>query len=221
MPTRTITEKLKISEGSTLLTLNAPPDFKKNLGDLPPGVKVVSIASQFEQIHWFVLNKSQLDREMVKVLKMLQEGNMVWVYYPKSTSKMQTDLSRDKGWESLLKCSDRLAWINLISFDDTWSAFGFRAKTEADRKRETKPKSEREVFKYVNPSTKQVTLPDDLDAAFRKHKKQAGFFDTLSFTNKKEYIEWIVTAKREDTRAERVQESLDRLSKGWKNPANR
>ena len=54
----------------------------------------------------------------------------------------------------------------------------------------------------------------------KKHKKASGFFQTLSFTNKKEFVEWIVTAKREDTRNERVKGSVERLLKGWKNPRN-
>ena len=47
-----------------------------------------------------------------------------------------------------------------------------------------------------------------------------GFFQTLSFTNKKEYIDWIITAKRDETRKERLSASIDRLEKGWKNPRN-
>jgi len=68
--------------------------------------------------------------------------------------------------------------------------------------------------------TKEVKLPDDLASAFKKNKKQADYFDTLSFTNKKEYIEWIVTAKREETRKERIDGTIERLEKQWKNPRN-
>lgn len=44
------------------------------------------------------------------------------------------------------------------------------------------------------------------------------FFAALSFTNKKEYAEWIVTAKREETRTTRIKESIKRLGKKWKTP---
>jgi uncharacterized protein YdeI (YjbR/CyaY-like superfamily) len=86
--------------------------------------------------------------------------------------------------------------------------------------KEAKPRPEREIFKWVNPQTKEVKLPDDLANILKKNKKQAEFFNTLSFTNKKEYIEWVVTAKQEETRTERIKETLARLSKGWKNPRN-
>jgi uncharacterized protein YdeI (YjbR/CyaY-like superfamily) len=78
----------------------------------------------------------------------------------------------------------------------------------------------REIFNWVNPTTKEVKLPDDLAAALKKNKKKAAYFETLSFTNKKEYIEWIVTAKQEKTRTERVTGTIERLGKQWKNPRN-
>jgi hypothetical protein len=164
------------------------------------------------------MNKAQMDKELNKVLKLIKEDVVLWIYYPKGSSKMQTDLTRDKGWDNLLK-HDELTWISLISFDDTWSTFGSRLKTGADKKREEKPK-ERPIFDYVDPNTKSVRLPDDLAGALTRNKKQEEFFNTLSFTNKKEYIEWIVTAKREETRNERVNGTVERLGKGWKNPRN-
>ena len=216
----TIAQKLKINPGDTLLTLNEPSEFQKGLKGLPKGVRVVEAGKDYNQVHWFVLNRAQMENQMSKVMKLVKPGIIVWVYYPKGTSKLQTDLNRDKGWDCLLAEGDKLTWINLISFDDTWSVFGFRGKTEADKKKEAKPKPEREIFKWVNPQTKEVKIPDDLAAGLKKNKKAAEFFETLSFTNKKEYIEWIVTARQEATRTDRINGTLERLGKQWKNPRN-
>ena len=220
----TIADKLKIKESYLLLTINAPADFKKGLNALPKGVKVIEngkgpIAIGYNQVHWFVLNRTQLEKEISKVMKLVKENIIVWVYYPKGTSKIQTDLTRDKGWDCLLSHGDKLTWISLISFDDTWSVFGFRPKTDADKKKEAKP-TVREIFNWVDPKTKEVRLPDDLATAIKKNKKEAAFFESLSFSNKKEYIEWIVTAKREETRKERIKGTVERLGKQWKNPTN-
>lgn len=216
-----IADKLKIKPGYSLLTLHAPTNFKKGLGKTPSGVKISDDTKKFDQLHWFVSSKAQLEKEMSSILKKMNPGMMVWVYYPKVSSGMQVDLTRDKGWDCLLKEGDKLTWISLISFDDTWSVFGFRSKTEADRKKEAKPAAPREIFNWVNPQTKEIKLPDDLSAALKKNKKQAEYFNSLSFTNKKEYLEWIVTAKREETRQERIKGTIERLGKGWKNPQNR
>ncbi len=212
--------KLRIKPGYTLLTLHAPADFKKGLTGLPAGVKITDSGKQYNQVHWFVQHRAQLEKEMSRVMKLVKPEVTVWVYYPKGTSKIQTDLTRDKGWDCLLAEGDKLTWISLISFNDTWSVFGFRAKTDADKKKEAKPAAPREIFNWVNPQTKEVKLPDDLAAALQKNKKEAAYFESLSFTNKKEYIEWIVTAKREETRLERIKGTVERLGKQWKNPGN-
>lgn len=218
---KSVAEKLKIQPGFSLLTLHAPAGFEKGLGKLPKGVSISETSKAYDQVHWFVLNKAQLEKQLSKVMKLLKPDITVWIYYPKGSSGMQTDLNRDTGWDCLMKESDKLSWINLFSFDDTWSIFGMRAKTEAEKKKDAQPKPEREIFKWVNPKTKEIKLPADLAAALKKNKKEAAFFETLSFTNKKEYIEWIVTAKREETRTERVKGTIERLGKQWKNPANR
>jgi hypothetical protein len=214
----TISQKLRIKPGYTLLTVNAPSAFKKNLEGLPPGVKIVTSGSSYDQVHWFVLNREGMEKDLNRIIGRVKDEVICWIYYPKGSSGLQTDLTRDKGWDALLNHNE-FQWISLISFDETWSTFAFRLKTEADRKKEAKP-AEREIFKWVDPKTKTVTLPDDFAGALKKNKKQAEFFQSLSFTNKKEYLEWIVTARREETRKERIAGSIERLGKSWKNPRN-
>ena len=214
----TLPQKLKIKENDGLLTMNAPSNFKGTLKDLPKGVTVSPNSKDYQQIHWFVKDRAQMEKELSKVLKLLKPDVLCWIYYPKGTSGIQTDLTRDKGWDQLMK-RDELQWISLISFDDTWSTFAFRLKTEKDKKKESKPK-ERSIFDYIDVEQKIVRLPEDLQKALKKSKKATEFLDTLSFSNKKEYVEWIVTAKREETRKERVDGSIERLEKGWKNPRN-
>ena len=215
----TIAQKLKIKEGYALLALNAPAAFRKDLGQLPADVTVSDKEKTFHQIHWFVKDKAQMEGEVDKVIGLLTQDVVCWIYFPKGSSKTQTDLTRDKGWDALLK-HNHLHWISLISFNDTWSAFGMRLKTETDKKKEAEPK-DRPIFDYIDAVKKTIRLPEDFEKQLQKAKKENAFFATLSFTNKKEYVEWIINAKREDTRAARVKESVERLAKGWKNPANR
>ena len=213
-----LAQKMRINEKDALLTVNAPTDFKSTLGNLPSGVKISNETKEYHQIHWFVKDRKQMEKELGKILKLVKPDVVCWIYYPKGTSGMQTDLTRDKGWDELLK-HDELQWISLISFDDTWSTFAFRLKTEKDKKKESKPK-ERPIFDYIDAGKKIVRLPKDFEKALQKSKKANQFLESLSFSNKKEYVEWIVTAKRDETRKERVSGSIERLEKGWKNPRN-
>jgi hypothetical protein len=150
----TLSQKLKIKEGFTLLAINAPANFQKTLSPLPADVKIPVSAKNYDQVHWFVMNKAQMEKELNNVLKLVKDDIVCWIYYPKGTSKIQTDLTRDKGWDALRKHD--LQWLSLISFDDTWSAFAMRSKTDADKKKEAKPK-EREIFKYIDAQKKGYT----------------------------------------------------------------
>src|SRR5262245_61186148 len=101
-------QKLKIKEGFTLLTVDAPSDFKKNMGKMTQGVKNITngkdpIAIGYNQVHWFVTNKAQMEKELDRILKLVKNDLVLWIYYPKGTSKIQTDLTRDKGWDKFLK----------------------------------------------------------------------------------------------------------------------
>lgn len=211
-------QKLRIKDGMTLLTVNAPAEFATQVAAMQAGVKVISKGKDYDQIHWFVKTRAEMEKEAEKIIKLLKGDVICWIYYPKGTSKIQTDLNRDKGWDSLLSHKE-LQWLSLISFDDTWSSFGMRLKTEADKKKEAAPK-ERAIFEYADSATKTIRLPDDLAKALKKSRDASSCFDSLSFSNKREYIEWIITAKREETRNERVAGTIERLEKGWKNPRN-
>lgn len=215
----TLAQKLKIKEGYTLLTIHAPKEFQNDLGELPAGVKISGTAKTYDQIHWFVQDKAQLDEGVENVIGLLKDDMTCWIYYPKGSSNIQTDLTRDKGWENLLKHKE-LHWLSLISFNETWSAFAMRLKTGNGNRKQATPK-ERPIFQYIDAAKKLVFLPDDLANALQKANDEKAFFDTLSFTNKKEYVDWVVSAKREETRATRVREAIERLAKKWKNPSNR
>lgn len=64
------------------------------------------------------------------------------------------------------------------------------------------------------------TLPDTLAAALKKNKAAQAVFDAFSPSCKREYIEWIVEAKREDTRSKRVVQAVEWMAEGkrrnWK-----
>jgi len=55
---------------------------------------------------------------------------------------------------------------------------------------------------------RELTIPEYFRAALRKNKKAAATFDGFSYTNKKEYLDWIIEAKREETRSKRLQTAL-------------
>jgi hypothetical protein len=213
-----VSQKLRIKEGMNLLTFNAPADFMASLEPLPKGVAFSAKSSRYHQIHWFVQTRAQMEKQWEKIYSLLGEDITCWIYYPKGTSGIQTDLSRDKGWDNLLQCKD-LQWLGLISFDDIWSSFGVRLQKTSAKPKDSKQKV-RPILEYIDAATKTVWPPDDLKQAMKKNKKAKTFFDQLSFTNQKEWVEWVVTAKQPETRLRRIAATVEKLEKQWKNPRN-
>ena len=51
-------------------------------------------------------------------------------------------------------------------------------------------------------------IPNDLQTAFTKNKKAAGYFDAFPRSVKRAILEWINTAKKEETRAARIAKTV-------------
>ena len=220
MAQKTLHEKIRLKENDLITTVNAPKDFHKTLEPLPQGVKIsMGFSKNYNTIYWFVKTSAEVESQFPMILDALKDGVIVWGFYPKGTSGIQTDLTRDKGWDEIMKRDD-LRWLSMISYDDTWTAFAFRKMTDADRKYLAKP-VEREIFKWADSKTKTLKLPDDMAKTLNSNKTAKKFFDAQNFSNRREYVEWIITAKREETRRQRLDGMIERLLEGFKNPAGR
>lgn len=66
----------------------------------------------------------------------------------------------------------------------------------------------------------EVPVPTDFAAMLEQHPAAAATFAKFSPSHRREYLEWIVGAKREETRAKRIATAIDWLAQGktkeWK-----
>jgi hypothetical protein len=116
---------MKLKPGQRAALVNAPEGYLKELSPLPHGVEMAGkLQGKFDWLQVFVTNKAELDRLLPKVVGALKPDSLLWLSFPKGTSKIQTDLTRDKGWDAVQQAD--LKWINLISVNVTWSAFALR-----------------------------------------------------------------------------------------------
>ncbi len=212
----TLQKKLRITTGAAIRTVHAPADYATNLGKLPKDVTITKgIAKDHGFIHLFVRNKPELEREIFRCAKALAPEGLLWISYPKGA---KTDLTRDKGWECLEQLN--MQWLALISFDENWSAFLMKnAPPKAPSKASTDYHADQ--TEWVDASTKTVRVPEDLTVAFKKNDEARRLFEALAYTNRKEYVLWIVGAKREETRNARVIGAIGKLLEGRRNPGER
>ena len=113
--------------------------------------------------------------------------------------------------------------------DSAWGQFG-RIESLSDLPRDAELKRcvkeamrlNEEGVKVAKPKTarKELTVPADLVAALKKKPRAQAAFDQFSYSHKKEYVEWITEAKRDETRARRVATTVQWLTEGksrdWK-----
>jgi uncharacterized protein YdeI (YjbR/CyaY-like superfamily) len=66
----------------------------------------------------------------------------------------------------------------------------------------------------------EATVPAELAAALTKNRKARTTFEKFSPSHRREYIEWIAEAKREETKVKRVAQTVEWLAEGkarnWK-----
>jgi uncharacterized protein YdeI (YjbR/CyaY-like superfamily) len=66
----------------------------------------------------------------------------------------------------------------------------------------------------------EAAVPEDLATALKRNRKAAATFAAFSPSQRREYIEWIVEAKREETRAKRLAQAIEWIAEGkarnWK-----
>ena len=120
-----LARKMKLDSAKRAAIINPPEGYLTALKPLPKNLELLTeLKGKFDWVQIFVKNKAEFDKTLPKALKALAPESRIWISFPKGSSKMQTDLTRDKGWDSL-KGVD-LRFVNLISVTDTWSAFNLR-----------------------------------------------------------------------------------------------
>jgi hypothetical protein len=125
-----LAKKMKLKVNSKAAVINAPENYVDTLKHdtaLSP-----TLNGKFDWIQIFVRNKAELETLAPKAARALRPESMLWISFPKGSSKIQTDLTRDKGWESLQKLD--LKWLTLVSVNETWSAFALRPYREGEEK---------------------------------------------------------------------------------------
>jgi hypothetical protein len=162
----------------------------------------------------FAISKHQLKDILKDVLPALNEDAKLWIAYPKLTSKIVSDLSRDCNWECIAQSG--YEGVRMISLDHVWCAMRFKKADKVQHVFEdVVPMS------YVDMETRVITTPPELEKLFVEHTAARTFFDSLSFTNKKEYVVWITGSKKEETKIARLNSAIEKLNSGRKNPSEK
>ncbi len=202
-------EKLQLKEEKNLLLQGLPLaiekqflkfSFSKNVTPLLKSKKI-----DFALV--FAFSSTQLKTILKEVIPALHEDAKFWVAYPKATSKIASDLSRDANWDFVV--AHGFETVRMVAVDNLWSAVRFKKPDAVEVMQQS--------FSSANPASgvdyakRTIEIPIALQTQLHKHKDASQFFESLSFTHKREYVEWIAGAKKQETQSRRLETTLQKL----------
>jgi hypothetical protein len=125
-----VTMKLRMKPGMHALIVGAPSGYLKLLAALPIGVEVSDVVSRkYEFVQFFATRYNDIRRSVPGLLRRAASGAVVWIAYPKKTSGVISDLSRDAVCEAMRGTGWRS--VAIIAIDGVWSAVRFRPSAKA------------------------------------------------------------------------------------------
>ncbi|WP_248925742.1 YdeI/OmpD-associated family protein [Paenibacillus hamazuiensis] len=219
-------KKLRIREGQGHLVVDAPEGYRQQLGALgdeaeflafPGDAPAIRAAERrYGFVQWFVTQSRQVREHIADMKSCAKEDALLWICYPKQSSKASSDLNRDILWQIVSDYG--LEGISLVSVDNTWSAMRFRPADQAGSKRRDERGSSA-AAKPKEAKDRVIEVPEEISQRLKAHPAAAETFGKLSYSHKKEYVQWITGAKKEETRLRRLEKMIDMLEKGLKSPS--
>ena len=118
-------EKLQLKEEKNLLIQGMPSSIEKQFAKLSFSKNVTPLlrSKRIDFALVFAVNESQLNGIVREVLPALHSDSNFWVAYPKISSKIATDLSRECSWECLT--GSGYEGISEVALDHVWAATRF------------------------------------------------------------------------------------------------
>jgi hypothetical protein len=117
-------KKLGIKENTTIFIVNAPKQYFDWISPLPEKTQIKArLSPELDFIHVFVFSKKDFESEFRRCKKNLKKDGMLWVSWPKKSSKVATDLDENIIREFGLK--NGLVDVKVCAVDEIWSGLKF------------------------------------------------------------------------------------------------
>jgi hypothetical protein len=115
-----LAKKLGIRDGARVYASGAPANYRALLAPLPEGVRFAAKAGATTDLaHVFATRRAELARSLATLRKALAPDAVVWVSWPKKSSKVATELTEDTVRELALPLG--FVDVKVCAVDETWS----------------------------------------------------------------------------------------------------
>jgi hypothetical protein len=124
-----LVKKLGVKEGCSIHTIGAPADYRSLLKPLPAGVRFEATATASTTIvHVFETQRAGLSAALISLRKKLGPQAIVWVSWPKKSSKVPTTITEDLIRELALPLG--FVDIKVCAVTDVWSGLKLVVRKE-------------------------------------------------------------------------------------------
>jgi hypothetical protein len=121
-------KKLNLKDQKEVVILNSPESFEANIGSIRQETQVVRSLEGVTEVVFlmaFVTKQQEVDALIPLIAPMLKGDAVLWMCYPKGTSKKyKCDFNRDTGWQ--IMGSYDLESVRMVAIDADWSALRFK-----------------------------------------------------------------------------------------------
>jgi hypothetical protein len=124
-----VARKLGLKPGMQALIVAPPPGYLKLLAPLPDVLGIFSVADgMYPFVQLFAKRLSDIKKFAPRLSKHAAPDALVWISYPKKTSKTHSDLNRDL----IRELMTGVEWeaVSIVAIDEVWSALRFRPASE-------------------------------------------------------------------------------------------
>ncbi len=222
MVSASLFEKLQLVDQKSILIQGLPSSIEKLFAKLSYAKNVTPLlkSRKIDFVLVFAINQSQLLNIMKEILPAMHANTKLWVAFPKTTSKIVSDLNREGAWDYFTE--QGFENEESIEIDHMWNASRFKKNENFVVKAEkVEAVKERIELKGIEFEKKLVVLPIELERVFVKHKNLKDFFGSLTHLQQREYLSFIDSAKRADTRRRRLDTVIEKLQNGKKTPTEK
>lgn len=212
-----LVKKLRLMPDMKALVLRPPSEhYLEELG-LQAASAAIDADLQYDFVLLFVNSLAELAEHAPAAIQAVKPDGLLWITYPKGSSKVKTDINRDTGWKLML--TFHVEGVAMISMDGTWSSMRYRPEGAAQKSKARRTSSAAVSSTSSTGSAEELPFPDDLAAALQASSTAAAFFESsLTAAKRRDFVKWITDAKREETRMKRVAATIDKLERGLKSP---
>jgi len=127
-----LAKKLGFKEGSRVRTTKAPDGYLRLVAPVPGNVTIsASIRARIDIWHLFTTSAAELREQLPAIMKVIHPDGMIWVSWPKKSSRVSTDVTEDTIRTVALPLG--LVDVKVCAVDDTWSGLKLVVRKELRR----------------------------------------------------------------------------------------